>query len=464
MNEKFMKNGLYLICPILFTLFYLVNDTLLPSLSWHDSQRIGQIALIVYAIFFGVIFKLFEIKVEQFYFLLGFLILGGISSFQANLTIWSFTEMAMLLGCYGFGLFICKIFCLNQNLEKISFFIFFVTASSLVLYFIISYISSLYLGLWFDVWGFIKGFTNPRFFGQFCTLIIPIMIAPVLMKSKWNKAFHTLVCMVAFMAIASGTRGTFLGIGAVAVLYYFLNSVCRKFSLTIGKIFLTAFFMQLFFIDFLPKYLNIFVENNALERKVIGLSARDFLWLQAVEMIADKPFFGFGPMHFANIQKTIASHPHQLFLQIFSEWGMIFGLLFIIVFIKVINLIIVEVKYSYINNSEESKIIYICLAASIFASLVQSMVDGVFVMPYTQILFVYMAAWISSMHCRNIEVLNNKILSWRGGVLSLILICSACILIYSFFPGSHTHIDAERDKYLSNFGFLKPRFWLNGEI
>lgn len=41
MNEKFMKNGLYLICPILFTLFYLVNDTLLPSLSWHDSQRIG---------------------------------------------------------------------------------------------------------------------------------------------------------------------------------------------------------------------------------------------------------------------------------------------------------------------------------------------------------------------------------------------------------------------------------------
>lgn len=459
-----MKNGLYLICPILFTLFYLVNDTLLPSLSWHDSQRIGQIALIVYAIFFGVIFKLFEIKVEQFYFLLGFLILGGISSFQANLTIWSFTEMAMLLGCYGFGLFICKIFCLNQNLEKISFFIFFVTASSLVLYFIISYISSLFLGLGFDVWGFIKGFTNPRFFGQFCTLIIPIMIAPVLMKSKWNKAFHTLVCMVAFMAIASGTRGTFLGIGAVAVLYYFLNSVCRKFSLTIGKIFLTAFFMQLFFIDFLPKYLNIFVENNALERKVIGLSARDFLWLQAVEMIADKPFFGFGPMHFANIQKTIASHPHQLFLQIFSEWGMIFGLLFIIVFIKVINLIIVEVKYSYINNSEESKIIYICLAASIFASLVQSMVDGVFVMPYTQILFVYMAAWISSMHCRNIEVLNNKILSWRGGILSLILICSACILIYSFFPGSHTHIDAERDKYLSNFGFLKPRFWLNGEI
>ena len=459
-----MKNGIYLICPILFAFFYLVNNTLLPSLSWHDSQRFGQIALIIYAIFFGIVFKLFEIKAEQFYFLLGFLILGAISSFRASLTIWSFTEMAMLLGCYGLGLFIYRIFCSNNNIEKLSFFILFLTTSSLILYFVIAYISSLYLRLDFDVWGFIKGFTNPRFFGQFCTLAIPILIAPVLMKSKWDKAFYILVCMVAFMAIASGTRGTFLGVGSVAALYLFLNSVCRKFSLMIVKIFLTAFFMQLFFIDFLPKYLNIFVENNALERKVIGLSARDFLWLQAVEMIADKPFFGFGPMHFANIQKAIASHPHQLFLQIFSEWGIIFGLLFIIAFVKVVNIIILEIKYSYINKSEESKIIYICLAASIFASLVQSMVDGVFVMPYTQILFVYMAAWISSMHCRNIEALNNKTLSWRGGILSLILICSVCILIYSFFPGSHTHIDATRDKYLSNFGFLKPRFWLNGEI
>lgn len=463
MNKKFfIKNNLLLITPLFLIIFYLPNTPFPESFHWHDSQRVGQILLIVYSVIFGVVLGFFEIK--NFFYLI-FVFLGVVSSYLSAYPIWALTEISIFLGSYAFGIYLYRIFCIDYDkMKKYSFFVFFLTGASLALYFLIAYISSFIVGNNFDVWQFINGFSNPRFFGQFLTLLLPILIAPVLESSRWNKAFFVLSCAVCFMLIASGTRGALLGLGSVIAVYALLNKLSRQWALLMLKIACIAFFMQYILIGFLPNFFQIAVENDAFDRKLVGLSARELLWWKSIEMVMEKPFFGFGPMHFANMPDVIASHPHQFFLQILSEWGVVFFLLFFCCLLRVIFLIIKELIVFEKIQDEKMKIIYVCLSASILSSLMQSMVDGVFVMPYTEIIFVFMAAWLAAVYY-GVEGKGNEMknsLKINGLIMNFLFIVAACILAYSFFEKSPTYIGKSQENYYKNEGFLKPRFWING--
>lgn len=454
---------IFLIVPFLLLIFYLPNNPFFDNLPWHDSQRIGQILLIIYSVIFGVIFGLFDIKLKIVLIFLTFIVLGVASSFLSAYPVWSLTEMAIFVGSYALGVFLYRIFCFDyKKAEKYSFFSLFLTASSLSIYFFVAYFSSLFIGDIFDVWQFINGFSNPRFFGQFLTLILPVLLAPVMQKSRWSNAFFVLSCVVCFMLMASGTRGSLLGIGSVAAVYALLNKLSREWVFLILKIAGIAFLMHYLLLEIFPDYLQIIVKNGALDRKLFGLSARELLWEKSISMVIEKPFFGFGPMHFANMPGVIASHPHQLFLQILSEWGILFFLVFLYFSSKVIFLILKELIFFKKIKNENSKIIYVCLSASIFASLMQSMVDGVFVMPYTEIIFVFIAAWLSAVYYEENKYSVDEYLSIQGWILNFIFIFSSCILMYSFIEKSPTYIGKNQENYYNNAGFLKPRFWING--
>ena len=92
------------------------------------------------------------------------------------------------------------------------------------------------------------------------------------------------------------------------------------------------------------------VTNNQVilddERKVIERDKEKFLYLSvdhdahartAIEMFLEKPLFGYGPKNFRNVCKrfeynrfSCTTHPHNIYLQILSETGLI-GLFFLIV-------------------------------------------------------------------------------------------------------------------------------------
>lgn len=223
-----------------------------------------------------------------------------------------------------------------------------------------------------------------------------------------------------------------------------------------------AFMMQYILIGVLPDYFQMTVQNDAFDRELVGLSAREVLWEKSISMVIERPFFGFGPMHFANMPDVIASHPHQLFLQILSEWGILFSLIFLYFLLKVIYLIVKELISFERIKGENSRIIYVCLSASIIASLMQSMVDGVFVMPYTEIIFVFMAAWLTAVYHGRGKCSVDGVLSIHGCIINIIFIFSACVLIYSFVEKSPTYIGKSQENYYKNKSFLKPRFWING--
>lgn len=457
------KKEIFLIFPFFLFFLYLPNTPIPINFHWHDSQRIGQILLISYAVIFGVFFRFFEIKNKIFFITLIFVSLGILSSSLSSHIMWSLTEMSIFLGIYALGIFVYRIFCIDyKKLEIYSFFALFLTAASLFIYFFVAYVSSLFIDEEFDVWQFINGFSNPRFFGQFLTLLLPVLLAPVLRKSQWSKAFFVLSCAVCFMLIASGTRGALLGLGSVMIVYVWLSNLSRRWVLLMLKIACAAFLMHYFFIEILPGFLQINVQNSSLDRKLLGLSARELLWGKSISMVIERPFFGFGPMHFANMPNVIANHPHQLLLQILAEWGVLFFLVFFYFSLKLIFLIFKELIFSEKIKDENSKIIYVCLSASIFSSLMQSMVDGVFVMPYTEIVFVFIAAWLAAVFYKENKCSPIRSLSAQGWTLNFLFFLSACILLYSFYENSPTYIGKSQENYYKNDGFLKPRFWING--
>lgn len=71
----------------------------------------------------------------------------------------------------------------------------------------------------------------------------------------------------------------------------------------------------------LADHLGIEIANAASDRLTTSLSGRGPIWWQAWHMLVERPWLGFGPMHFADIPNSIAAHPHQAILQWTSEWG-----------------------------------------------------------------------------------------------------------------------------------------------
>lgn len=432
--------------------------------SWHDSQRVGQILIILFytCLFFYFKFSIFSRKNSIVFF--SFFSLAIISCLLSKNKVWALTEMAIFLGSYvtGFVLFYLLTMDAEGRIENYLFFTLFLTAASLSIYFFMAYISSFLLLNEFNVWDFVNGFSNIRFFGQFLTLLLPVLVAPVLLKKKWSNTFFFISCLIAFMLIASGTRAALLGIGSVVFAYLFIGSESKKWAFLMIKISCIGFLMHYILIDVLPDYFQIAITNNAMDRKIIGLSAREIIWKEAIVMTIEKPFFGYGPMHFANIKSEVANHPHQLFLQILSEWGILFFMLFLFLFKKIIVSLLKELKnFSRIEN-DDNKLLYICLTAAIFSSLIQSMVDGVFVMPYTEIVFVLMSAWLASVFF-NKEFKFEKNNSKTQKIISnLLVILFSIIMTFAFVKFSPTYIGKSQNNYYNNMGDYMPRFWLNG--
>lgn len=432
--------------------------------SWHDSQRVGQIYLIIFYTFLFVLLNISAYSKKNRHIFFCFVFLGAVSCLMSEEKIFAFTEMAIFFGSYIMGIVLFHLMKLGaeKNLEKYFFLFLFLSAASLAIYFFMGYISSFFSKTNFDVWDFFNGFSNIRFFGQFMTLLIPVLVAPVLLRKKWSSAFFCISCIIFFMLIASGARAALMSLGSVVFIYLFIGKLSRGWAFLIIKISCIGFIMHYILIDILPKYFQIGVWNNVADRKLTGLSSRELIWNQAIEMLIQKPFFGFGPMHFANMNNTIANHPHQFFLQILSEWGIPFFLFLFFILIKIIIVVFKELKYFKKIKNNEKKVIYVCLVASIFSSLIQSMVDGVFVMPYTEIVFVFLAAWLASIYFdEDFKDENNKFI-FQNIIIKLIVMFFSLILCFSFFESSPTYIGKSQDNYYNNSGDYMPRFWLNG--
>ncbi|MEQ7921203.1 O-antigen ligase family protein [Xanthomonas sp. WHRI 1810A] len=452
-------------------LLLLFTSVVFISLSGHDWQRAAQSAL-AFICFLAITFYsttqtdvpfLNPIARNACVLIVG---LGILSVWDAHWQEWAVIEFSVLVACCC----IAWAVALGRRNHSdtfdrliISFVVFLCGVK--VAQFIAASTAAFTQGLsTLDTGLLLEGFSNPRFYGQFQTFTLPLLALPLLLTTVKRSAKAWLFVLFAcwwMIAICGGTRGTWLGVSCTAGVMFFCGPYARRW--VAWQLCAAASGLLLFWCLFslLPDYLGIKIVNFAGDRLTTSLSARDIIWHQAWEMIKERPWLGFGPMHFADIHNPIAAHPHQAILQWACEWGVPSTLLVgglaaqgLFATLKLVR--------SKSMSSEPVDLLRICLFASLLGALTQSMVDGVIVMPYSQVWLAIVVGWLLGIHEWSAKPqASGAVLRWSWMATMALAIGFLMYVVARDFP----HLNERDRQYAHDFGGnLQPRFWEQGVI
>lgn len=442
------------------------------GLSWHDQQRIGQILAIALAGLFaiGSVFwtpRVRTLEPSARLLLVAVAFAGVASSISARQSAWAFAEFGIALGCLAIAwVVVVTRDHLGRALDRLLLGAVFFVCTALCFRFFVSYAALLATGQGkADPWVLLDGFSNLRFYGQFISLSLPLLAAPLLMHGQLKHfAIPAAIVLTLWwtIAITTGTRGTWLGMSAAVIWLMFAGAKGRQWAALNLVAALLGLIVFWFWMEWLPEMAGIPVANHAADRLTTSLSGREPLWQQATEMILAKPLLGFGPMHYSDITNRIAAHPHQAWLQWASEWGVPSALVVTWLVWRGARAVFRVVRERASSAAEED-VLRVCLAGAIAASLTQSMVDGVLVMPYTETWLALLGGWLFALHPRMTSTATAAPAVWRWA-WAISLVAAAGVLV-SIVARDLPQLEARTDLYAQTFGgHLKPRFWLQGVI
>lgn len=465
-SPKPAKPSIYL--TLCLTLLFI--SVVFSPFSVHNGQRFVLIFIAAVSLFFTIACHLkrpepglFNTRTRlAFGLVFGF---GLLSVINAGKPQWALIELAVLLAC-------CCVVCgiagqRTANAKSDRLLISFVVALCCVktLQFAAGATAAFVGGVdVLDMTILFEGFSNLRSYGQFQTFTLPLLALPLLYpqvkKSAKAWVFVLLACWW-MIAISGGTRGTWMALAAAAVVLLFCGQFGRRWAgwqLT-GAASGFALFWLLFSV--LPAWLDIKIINSAGDRLTTTLSARDILWQQAWEMIKARPWLGYGPMGFADIPNPIAAHPHQAILQWASEWGVPSALLVCGLAAKGLYSTFTLIR-AKAGSDEPVDVLRIGLFASLVAALAQSMVDGIIVMPYSQLWLCLIVGWLIAIHPRHErKTASSPTATWAWLTTALCAVLFLGYVVVRDVP----HMEENEQRYMHDFGgHFQPRFWLQGVI
>lgn len=460
-------------------LFLVFSCTIAPNfeLSWHDRQRLGQLALFVLV---GIVFAASRARVtdclqgcSRFSKLaLALAVTLGLSSAAVAIASrWAFLEVALTVLTIAFSIGMASMVrAIGQEATR------WLTAGAVAV--AVAYASVVFARIAPTVLGgetlfvshLFEGFSNLRFFGQVQSMLIPVLAASVLLAARpayLRLAIGALVVWWFFVFLAS-TRGTWLAlaVGAAALLIvpahgrrlFALNAVSAVAGAAVYAGFVFA--MQ--------------VIGNVAEPIVRSASSlgsthdRLFIWKRALDMAWDYPWLGVGPMHFAFERNPYGAHPHNFLLQWLAEWGIPATLCFVVVIFAAMRGW-ARFARSYAGGRERGTVIA-ALTASVAGAMTQALVDGVFVMPYSQVLLATLCGWMLAIYQdhRGDPVPAAAPSRATGVVVGVCALASVATMAYAIYPElqgliawEEATVEARTD---DGFSYYFPRFWLQGWI
>ena len=300
--------------------------------TWHDQQRLGQIAISVLAFSGILLLRPSGASLANPLWLwpaVGVLVLGALSASLALHPLWAASELALLVGSAGIGFFV---FCLVREFEDradlvLGAFLRLLLAG-MVLHFYVSFIAAMaHADLYFTPWSLLNGFSNMRFQGQFLTIVVPLLVARLFLPEGASVRYPRgvdmfLMVSLAGMVFVAGTRGTIAAWLAVSIVFLGVKGGGRDVAKRILLVMVAGFALAWLVLHTTSWVTGQAADNRFASEQVFGLSLREVLWKHAWAKIVEFPWLGIGPMHFASLKNPVANHPHQAMLQIASEWGL----------------------------------------------------------------------------------------------------------------------------------------------
>jgi len=445
-----------------------------PEMAWYDQQRIEQIVLLQ-------IIALAAASVSRKALLtslanlstfcrwalgVGFLF-GAVSAMCSSYPRFAWLEWATLLLLTGLVFLLAEqAWRGNLRFDVLAVRLVVVLVGVISMKIVTSYLAAVLAVKHLDTLMLFEGtFSNRRFFGQVASMAVPLLAYPLLMNKtlhiqRWGLYALLTVCWM--LVIVSGTRGTWvaLGVASVTLALVAWHASHRWLRIQLLTAMAGALLFGVMFV-WVPLWLGLdaSVENRL--PNLATLSGRHELWKLAWTQIQAHPWLGIGPMHLAAIRNDFGAHPHNAVLQLAAEWGVPAALALILPCAAGVQHLLTRLR----QQKGSPNMLLVCLTASLLAACVQSMVDGVIVIPYTQTLLALVAGWALGVYFR--ETIATPVTPsspMMGARIFLLPMFALAALLNGIFPEVLNRVEVTQAYVDAGNQLIPPRYWGVGWI
>lgn len=432
----------------------------LVEISWHDQQRILQIAMICLVCTFHIATMNRPAMLpgmSAFYLFLTLLIslFAAASLVYALSSVWAFTECAVWVGLLGVLLVSARFFVEFPARLRLLNVVAALVAAVLSVKFIASLLSAFLTREALHAIALLDGFNNIRWFGQLQTLSLPLLagLSVSLGRPMWRAAIAALLVVWWFTVFVGESRGTVLALLSIMVLMAFTGSAGKAMLKTLILSGAGGFFAYGVLFILLAPALGMIDSGREMSEMMGSSSGRVALWEHAIAQIAQRPWFGWGGMAFAGELLIKEGHPHNLFLQLGYEWGVPVMLGVTALLGHAVFVMVMELRKGKLAAVQQSAIY------AFLAMLSHSLVSGVIAMPYAQSWLAVLAGAVWSIVGNASRPRERRLPG--SAVLPLLFTVASLWLIFVAARDYQRLVDFE---YRTGFGADGPRFWLQGGI
>lgn len=478
----------WLLSAVAIYVFLAPNVDFTSRLTWHDGQRLGQLALLGLVMVMMLVVPGLAGRVLATWLDLSSLIrwaltcafgLGVLSSWLAPQPRWAFLEWGMMLLLMVLALAVAAGRReLGEKLEPVLLLLLFATALAYAVKTVVIYVSMLLIGpdygLGFNVRELYTGFSNIRFFGHVQTMLLPFLVLPVMWWGTTlarRAMLWSIPALWWMLLIGSGGRGSWVAllVGALVAWWFGGRSGSRWMRWQTGAL-LAGAAAYLLFVILLPDWLARPSSFMHRVNDIVSLRGRDELWAIAIELITHHPWLGIGPMHYAQHLSVLASHPHNAILQIMVEWGIPAALLVTAVWAAGGLAWALHVRRLCSSGvADRHALVLVALLAAITGAAVQAMVDGIIVMPVSQILLALLCGWALGCYLDAATNRGRVIPSFPASlVFRGVVLLALAAMVWGVLP-EIGRLEARTEAHLLTQPDgpnpkLLPRFWVQGWI
>ncbi len=317
----------------------------------------------------------------------------------------------------------------------------------------------------------VVGFDNPRFLNHCQSVAIPLLVlaatwTPVRPLLRWIAlSAATMTCGI--LGLCSARASVLAVLAAAFVPMILLRRSAFRFSFTVlGVLAVGGLGMTYVSWDW-PRTLDEFTSVESLMR----LNYRDFLIRRALAVWWASPWFGVGPMHFADTFNVIAAHPHNVYLQLLCEYGLFAAALVLVLAWRGGKALIRAASFPDASGhaSNELRAAVIGMLAAV---LTDALFSGSFVMPLSQLwcaLAFGIAGWFQrsvsdgiSAPVDSIGHVGRFISAARWLLCIAMLVLSANGIRELVTLPVPALLTSEQPEVPRGMAFRNPRFWEHG--
>jgi putative inorganic carbon (hco3(-)) transporter len=467
LRERLISN-----LQLIIFLSYIWLVTFQPSLQlfpeniiwFHDRQRLIELFLITVLLSFALLNPFarensvyFDKKIQYLFFCL--VLASVFSSLMAVSKRHAFTEISIFAGLSFLAIYISQLYLKYKEyfIKNLCY-----TLWASILLYMVSFYSGYITATVFNTplkWPFpFTGFSNIRAFNQYQLWTIGVLSLPlVAFRFESNLRLRLLYVALTLwwvLLFYSASRGVIVAwaIGTVITL-----AIYRKLAWP---------FLKLQFFQFSTGYIAYYVlfkiipsvnQSTLITNTVIRETTNDRLelWKLAFILIEKFPLFGTGPMGYAWYSKTNA-HPHNSLLQIAAEWGLIAT--FIILTIAGYSTYQWLRKLGSANLAKESELtkhLTVILFFTIITNAAYSLVDGVIVMPISQVLMFTIIGTMLGLYASISKATTIKCSRFRPVFAGVVLFT----MLWSIYPEISRGLSGYEKGFSIGYPAAGPRFW-----